>query len=112
MAQLRHDYQKILSKDTLVVVVGPESPKRFRNFWKDNDLPFIGLPDAAHKVLKQFGQEVNIFKLGRLPAQVIIDKKGIARYVHYGHDISDIPSTEEILAILDEVNRVYMRKNY
>ncbi len=45
-------------------------------------LPFIGLPDPAASVLNLYGQEVNLFKLGRMPAQVLIDKAGVARYVH------------------------------
>jgi len=48
---------------------------------------------------------VNLFKLGRMPAQVLIDKEGIARFVHYGHSMSDIPSNEEILALVDEINQ-------
>jgi peroxiredoxin Q/BCP len=31
-------------------------------------LPFIGLPDPGHRVLKLYGQEMKLFKLGRLPA--------------------------------------------
>jgi peroxiredoxin Q/BCP len=58
------------------------------------------MPDPTHSVLKRYGQEVNLFKLGRMPAQLIIDKAGIARYVHYGHSMSDIPKNEEILEIL------------
>jgi len=42
--------------------------------------------------------------LGRMPAQVLIDKTGFARFVHYGHDMSDIPSNQEILALVDELN--------
>jgi hypothetical protein len=37
-------------------------------------------------------------------AQVLIDKAEVARYVHYGHGMSDIPSNQEILALGDEVN--------
>jgi hypothetical protein len=55
-------------------------------------------------VLKLYGQEVNLFKLGRMPAQVIVDKAGVARFVHYGHSMSDIPSNAEILSSLDELN--------
>jgi peroxiredoxin Q/BCP len=47
---------------------------------------------------------VNLFKLGRMPAQVLIDKVGVARYVHYGHSMSDIPANEELLALGDEIN--------
>jgi hypothetical protein len=36
-----------------------------------------------------------------MPAQVIVDMGGIARFVHYGHDMTDIPSNAEILELLD-----------
>ncbi|MCJ7531067.1 MAG: hypothetical protein MUO64_08550, partial [Anaerolineales bacterium] len=58
--------------------------------------------------LKLYGQKVNLFKLGRMPAQVTVDKNGIARFVHYGHSMSDIPANEDILAILDRLNQEVM----
>ena len=64
----------------------------------------IGLPDPHASVLKLYGQEVNLFKMGRMPAQVIVDKAGMARIVHYGHSMSDIPENAEVLSILDELN--------
>jgi len=33
-----------------------------------------------------------------------VDKEGIARFVHYGHNMSDIPENAELLALLDEIN--------
>ena len=101
MAQLRQDYSKFQTLDTEIIVVGPEGPDEFRLYWKSHKLPFIGLPDPTHSVLKRYGQEINLFKLGRMPAQVIIDKQGTARFVHYGHDMSDIPENEEMLQILE-----------
>ena len=68
------------------------------------EVPFVGLPDPTASVLKLYGQEVNLFKLGRMPAQVLIDKAGVARYVHYGHSMSDIPKNEELLTLADEIN--------
>ena len=100
MAQLRQNYAKFEAAETKIVVVGPEKAKAFAKYWEEHHLPFIGLPDSKHSVLKLFGQEVKLFKLGRMPAQVIIDKKGIARYAHYGHSMSDIPENEELLKIL------------
>ena len=105
MAQLRQDHEKITKLDTLVVVVGPESQKAFSTYMRKNDLPFIGLPDPKHTVLKLFGQQVNLFKLGRMPAQVIIDRQGIARYAHYGHSMADIPDNNEIIDILYSFNK-------
>ena len=100
MAQLRQDYEKFEGTDTVILVVGPEDTQAFAKFWDEHQLPFIGLPDPKHSVLKLYGQEVNLFKLGRMPAQVIVDKDGVARYVHYGHSMSDIPDNDEVLALL------------
>ena len=102
MAQLRQDHTEFTSRDTEIVVVGPEDARAFARYWQKEALPFTGLPDPKHSVLKLYGQEVNLFKLGRMPAQVLIDKEGTARYVHYGHSMSDIPPNEELLALIDE----------
>ena len=54
-------------------------------------LTFVRPPNSNYGVLKLFGQEVNLFKLRCMPAQVIVDMKGIARYVHYSKSMNDIP---------------------
>jgi peroxiredoxin len=104
MAQLRQDYSQFADRDIEIIVVGPENAASFASYWQKESLPFTGLPDPKASVLKLYGQEVNLFKLGRMPAQVLIDKAGIARYVHYGHGMSDIPPNKEILALGDEIN--------
>ena len=104
MAQLRQDYQEFVKRGALIVVVGPEDANVFAAYFTEHDLPFIGLPDPKASVLKLYGQEVNLFKLGRMPAQVVIDKDGMARFVHYGHSMSDIPENTEILALLDQLH--------
>ncbi len=105
MAQLRQDFDKFNDEETVILVVGPEDKTAFESYWLENDLPFIGLPDPEHKVLKLYGQEVNLFKLGRMPAMVIIDKTGQARFVHYGHSMSDIPGNKEVLQTLAAINK-------
>ena len=104
MAQLRQDYKKFADKNAVVIVAGPENAEAFKKYWEKESLPFIGLPDPEHTVLKTYGQEVKIFKLGRMPAQVIIDRQGMVRFVHYGHSMSDIPDNGELLSLLDEIN--------
>lgn len=104
MAQLRQDYDKFIEHNTEVIVLGPESAFSFSLYWKSHKLPFIGLPDPTHSVLKHYGQEINLFKLGRMPAQVSVDMQGRVRFVHYGHDMSDIPSNEEMLDVLKIMN--------
>jgi len=102
MAQLRRDYQQFVKLDTEIIVAGPEKAEAFREYWAKEALPFIGLPDPEHKVLKLYGQEVKLFKLGRMPAQMLIDKSGKVRFVHYGHSMSDIPSNQEIIELIEK----------
>jgi len=104
MAQLRQDFEKFKNENTVILVVGPEDSKAFAKYWDENDLPFIGLPDPKHTVLKLYGQEIKLFKFGRMPAMVIIDLQGIVRFVHYGHSMSDIPENKDVLETLQALN--------
>jgi len=104
MAQLRQDFAEFEQRQTTILVVGPENAAAFLRYWQENGLPFVGLPDPTHSVLKLYGQQINLFKLGRMPAQVVVDKKGMARFVHYGDSMSDIPENGELLALLDALN--------
>ncbi len=105
MAQLRQDYEAFTQRGAEVIVVGPEDAPSFARYWEEEQLPFVGLPDPKHTVLKRYGQEVNLFKLGRMPAQAIVDREGLVRWIHYGHSMSDIPPNEELLGLLDQLNK-------
>ncbi len=103
MAQLRRDHSLFQERDTIVVAVGPEEQEPFTEYWEKNRMPFTGIPDPEHKVADLYGQQVSVVKLGRMPAQMIIDKQGVLRYVHYANSMKDIPSNEEIIRLLDEI---------
>ena len=103
MAQLRQDFQEFTKRQTQILVIGQEDAQAFEAYWHEHDLPFIGLPDPKASVLRLYGQEINLFKFGRMPAQVIVDQNGIARFVHYGHSMSDIPENEELFGLLDQL---------
>jgi len=105
MAQLRQEYQEFVKRGAEVITIGPENPKAFAEWWHEHKMPFIGLPDPEHTVSKLYGQEVKILKLGRMPAQLIIDKKGLIRYKHYGNSMADIAENSELIAKLDELNK-------
>ena len=34
-------------------------------------------------------------------SRVVVDAQGVVRFVHYGHDMTDIPPNEELFALLD-----------
>jgi peroxiredoxin Q/BCP len=40
-----------------------------------------------------------------MPAQVIVDKKGLVRFAYYGRSMSDIPENREVLVLLDRINK-------
>jgi len=105
MAQLRLDHEKFVQRDTVVITVGPDTHQAFKAYWQKNDMPFIGLADPDHTVAVQYDQEVNLLKFGRIPAQMVIDKQGIARFVHYSNSMSDIPTNQDILEIVDGLAR-------
>jgi peroxiredoxin len=105
MAQLRQDYQKFVERDAEIVVVGPDDRRAFRDYWRKEDLPFVGLADPTHAVARRYGQEVKFLKLGRMPALMVVDKAGQVAYTHYGGSMSDIPPNAKILSILDRLNQ-------
>ena len=103
MAQLRQEYDRFVERGVAILVIGPENAESFAQYFSKHRLPFLGLPDPKHSILKRYGQEVKLFKLGRMPAQVIVDKDGIVRYAHYGKSMRDIPSNDELLSLIDEI---------
>ena len=105
MAQLRQDYQEFVERGTEVLVVGPEDQAAFRNYWHKESLPFVGLADPEHNVARLYGQEVKLLRFGRMPALVVVGKDGSIPYRHHGDSMQDIPPTEEVLAVLDSLNR-------
>ncbi len=84
--------------------MGPDTPEAFKKYWNEQKIPFIGMPDQDHSVARMYRQEVNLFKLGRMPLNCVVDAKGYIRFVHYGSSMSDIPSNEELLHVIDELN--------
>ncbi len=104
LAQLRRVYEDFVRRDTEVIVIGPEKKKAFKNYWRKEYLPFVGLPDPERLVLDRFGQEVSLIKLGRLPAQTLVDKEGIIRFSYYGQSMKDIPPVETTLKAVEGLN--------
>lgn len=101
MMQLHQDYAEFVKRDTIIVAIGTENAQSFNKYWEENNLEFFGLPDEDHSVLKLYGQKVNLFKLGRMPAQMLVDKEGVLRFIHYGHSMKDIPENTEMLKLID-----------
>jgi peroxiredoxin Q/BCP len=104
LARLRDGYEKFESRGAEILAVGPNTLSSFKQYWMKERIPFIGLPDPDHLVARRYRQEVNLFKLGRMPLNCILDANGYVRFAHYGSSMSDIPANEVFLHVIDELN--------
>ena len=102
---MRQDYADFVARDAEVLVVGPDGPRSFQRTWEKEAFPFSGLADPQHTVADLYHQQVNLLKLGRMPAVLVVDKDGQIRYQHYGESMSDIPLNQEILQFLDQLDK-------
>jgi peroxiredoxin len=100
---LRDGYSEITARNAEILAIGPDSLEKFVSYWKENNIPFPGLPDPDKQVSKVYKQEVNLFKLGRMPLNTVVDRKGFIRFIHYGYSMSDIPDNEALLEVIDEL---------
>lgn len=100
---MRDSYAEFIKRGAEIVAVGPDSVNSFRRYWSNESLPYIGLPDPEKKVSRVYKQEINVFKLGRMPLNAIVDLEGRIRYIHYGSDMTDIPDNETFLSVIDSL---------
>ncbi len=98
---MRDEYAEFTSRAAEVVAIGPDGPGEFGRYWRAEHIPFIGIPDPAHKVARQYRQEVNLFKLGRMPLVAVIDGRGLLQYVHRADSMSDIPENGTLLEVIE-----------
>jgi peroxiredoxin len=105
MAQLRHDHQQFVNRDTEIIAIGPEGPEDFKKWWDEHEMPFTGIADPKHLIAKNYGQQVKLIKLGRMPATILLDKQGQIRYTHFGESMADIPKTTEMISLIDSLNK-------
>lgn len=101
---MRDHYSQFVSRGVEILAIGPDALPQFKKYWAKENIPFVGLPDPDHIVAKTYKQEVNLFKLGRMPLNCIVDANGYIRYVHYSLSRSDIPDDETFLSVIDQLN--------
>ncbi|GAB4515516.1 MAG: hypothetical protein Kow0047_27440 [Anaerolineae bacterium] len=104
MAQLRQDMDRFKAAGAEIIVVGPDDRDAFVRYWREHELPFIGLPDPEHRVADLYGQQVKWLRLGRMPALTLIDRDGYIRHVHYANSMRDIPENDEVLDLIDSLS--------
>lgn len=104
MIELARAYPEFQKRTTEILAVGVDTAPAFERFWTAQEIPYRGLPDTERRVLRKYGQQVNLLRLGRLPAVVVIDRDGIVRYIHYGGSMMDIPPVSRLLEEIDKIS--------
>ncbi|HET90664.1 MAG TPA: redoxin domain-containing protein [Chloroflexi bacterium] len=103
---MREAYDAFRQRRAEILVIGPEGPRRFKQVWDEQQYPFVGFADYKHTVADLYGQQVKLLKLGRMPAMLVVDRQGIIQFTHFGDDMADIPKNDQVLALLDRLNRL------
>jgi peroxiredoxin Q/BCP len=98
---MNEDFKAFTSRNATIVVVAPHAAETIAEYWKKEDLPMIGVPDADGKLANLYGQEWKLLKLGRMPALFVIDRQGTLAFTQYGKNMSDIPRNSDVLKVLD-----------
>jgi peroxiredoxin Q/BCP len=98
---MKEDFKAFTSRNATIVVVAPHAAETIAEYWKKEDLPMIGVPDADGKLANLYGQEWKLLKLGRMPALFVIDRQGTLAFTQYGKNMSDIPRNSDVLKVLD-----------
>ena len=84
-----------------MVAIAPDDAAGVAKFTRDNTFPFALLPDDTHAVFDAYDVISKLASLGQRPASFVIDKSGVVRFDSIGKQQWEIPSTENVLEVLD-----------
>jgi peroxiredoxin len=98
---MKKDHEKYLEREAGVVAVARHAKKDVEEYWRKHELPFHGVPDPDKRIGELYGQEWKALKLGLMPALFVIGRDRRIAFSHYGSSMSDIPTGETVLAVLD-----------
>lgn len=101
---MRQHYDEFRKRDVELVAIAPDGPRSLARFWEQEGMPFPAVADPEHRIADLLGQEVQLLKLGRMPAVLVVDADGVVRAAWYGQSMRDIPRMEEVFAVLDSLS--------
>jgi peroxiredoxin Q/BCP len=94
---MRDDISKFEQAGAKIIVVGRHTPEEMAEYWKENNLPYMGIPDPDTKLGKLYKQQWKAMKLGLMPAMFVIGKNGKISFLHYSSSMKDIPENSKTL---------------
>ncbi|MBE3556100.1 MAG: redoxin domain-containing protein [Firmicutes bacterium] len=97
LADLQAHARDFEAEGATVLIIGPDDASTFQKYFQAHELTFLAIADPQHTLLDRYGQQVKWYRLGRMPAEALVNTMGVVRFVHYGHSMADIPPVEEVL---------------
>ena len=97
---MRKDYQAFTDIGAQIVVITQHEADKMREYWKKEKLPFVGIADPEEVIANIYHQQWKLIKLGRMPAQFVVNCAGMIVFAHYGSSMSDIPANKKMLKII------------
>jgi peroxiredoxin Q/BCP len=97
---LREDIDRFRDAGASVVAIAPDDAAGVARFVRDQDYPFPLLADEDHAVFDAYDVASKLMSLGQRPALFVVDGSGIVRFDNVGTQQWEIPSNDEVLAVL------------
>lgn len=80
--------------------MAPDTPDGVARFVRNNDYPFALLADTDHAVFDAYDVVNTMMSLGQRPALFVVDQQGTVRFDSIGTQQWQIPSNENVLAVV------------
>jgi peroxiredoxin len=100
---LRDDIERFATAGAQVVAVAPDTADGVAKFVDGNPYPFPLLPDADHVVFDAYDVVSTLMSLGQRPALFVVDQAGVVRFDSIGTQQWQIPSNENVLAVVSSL---------
>ncbi len=91
---MRDEYAALQQAGVTVVVIAKDSLDTVKEYWAEESLPYIGVPDPEGRIGSLYHQKS---KFGLMPAVFIVDGSGTLSMAHYGTSMKDIPTVTDIV---------------
>lgn len=100
---MRDDIEKFTSKGARVVAIAPDTAAGVAKFVDNNPYPFSLLADEDHHVFDAYDVISTMMSIGQRPALFVVDRDGVVRFDSIGTQQWQIPSNDNVLAVLDKL---------
>ena len=100
---MRDEIDRFTEAGARIVTIAPDTPEGVAKFVRDNEYPFGLLADVDHAVFDAYDVASKMASLGQRPALFVIDRDGIVRFDSVGTQQWQIPTNDNVLAIVNEL---------